>query len=175
MQESEQHKEKRGGMTNMGEIQQIKFEPVSQKAHQGCVMIVGMCPSRQRKKQQTLRAWEGNKTGDLMQKAIKDCENVFLTNVFNTYVYETSETGKKTKAKDISVDTINDGLQDLNEAISTYKPRKIVALGTWVEKQLANVDIKGAKIVKLWHPGFVKRFGKDETVWIKNVQDEINS
>jgi uracil-DNA glycosylase len=131
------------------------------------IFIVGMCPGKQRKKDKTNIAWEGNKSGDFLTKIIKDYKNLYLTNIFNTYSVDKIET-----------ETIEKGKKQLLNDINLLKPKKIICLGDFAFSTVMNFNLKDIHIIKLKHPSYILRFNGKQEEYInqfKGVLNEHNS
>ena len=138
-----------------------KFSPVEIEITQNPVFIVGQCPGKQTKKRKTLKVWEGNRSGDLMQKIIKDFKNLYLTNAFNYYV----------KGK-VTPEIIDTGESELVDAITTHKPKVIICFGDFAYKKV--IDLTPIKAIKLVHPGYILRFNMDQSNYLKNCRKTIS-
>jgi len=109
--------------------------------------------------------FHGNKTGDLVEKAIEGKTNIILTNACNwqqpTYV-----------------DWIEGGA-DLGELIWKYKPRKVICLGK-VAAQMVRYEINGydekelPELVLLQHPSFIIRFNRNPTAYIHALKRQVS-
>ena len=121
------------------------------------VMIIGMCPGRQRKRVKRQIVFHGNKTGDFIEDILKGQENIFLTNVFNEYVE---------KIDDI---IIKNGLFKLERDIENHKPKLIICMGRFAEKHVAKLGIENIPIISIVHPSYIIRFGKDKNIYKANV------
>lgn len=156
----------------------IKYSPRDVDRTNNCTMIVGMCPGRQRKKDQNLEVFHGNRTGDLIEKAIKGLHNIYLTNVFNTYC-------PGAQMKDLK-EVIEEGIQDLTAAIKNLKPKKIICLGSvaskgvqgalkHAEKAFSDLKHPMPEVVTVQHPSYVIRFNKGVEAHVEKIRKEAMS
>ncbi len=121
------------------------------------VMIVGMCPGRQRKRVKKVIVFHGNKTGDFVEEILKDQENIFLTNIFNEYV---------DKIDDL---IIQNGLFKLERDIENHKPEVIICLGRFAQKYVDKMNIVNIRIHFILHPSYIIRFGKDKNIYKESI------
>lgn len=140
------------------EIGMVNFEDV--------VMVVGMCPGRQRKKDVNCEVWHGNRSGDLMEEAVAGAKNLYLTNVFN---YRTTRELKDSKT------LIEKGVSELLSDIRRMKPVKIICMGNFAYNHVFELISPRSKIkiVKLPHPSFVIRFNKGRQLLIDHIREEV--
>ena len=152
----------------------IKFELRRVGSAANPIFFVGVAPGRQRKKEQTRKAWEGNKSSDLMNDATKHCKNAVYTNISNEYI--------PTRKISIDDDAIIAGSKKLASLILHYKPHKILLFSTFTARAFKkhvqsnaqlSTHIENTAIIELQHPSYVLRFNKDKTAWIKEVQHAI--
>jgi uracil-DNA glycosylase len=141
------------------------YEPI--KIGNPKVFIVGMSPNTQRKTQKTRKVWEGNRSGDLMQKAIQGLTDLYLTNISN--VYSTEE---------LTPEMIASGLDNLANDIIKYEPVKILLFGEFAQKKFKKFfktreEINNAEVISLLHPSYIVRFNKDQKRWIDDVRSKI--
>jgi uracil-DNA glycosylase family 4 len=139
--------------------------------NKGCTMIVGMCPGRQRHGDNNRKVFHGNRTGDLVEKAIEGLHGIYLTNIFNTYC-------PGEDMKDIA-DVVEKGIQDLRKEILLIEPKKIVCLGDFaakgVMKALNNLGKPNPIVRCLPHPSYVIRFNKGTEDLVKKIRAEVMS
>jgi uracil-DNA glycosylase len=138
----------------------MKFSPRFIEPLLAPVMIVGLCPGRQRKKDQNFLVFHGNRTGDLVEEIIKDQDNIILTNTSNWIKQDQHKL------------SAHEGAKDLIDIVSRFKPRKIICLGTYA---FNFVNDRGftVPIVHLPHPSWVLRFNKDKNNYIKKFKHEL--
>lgn len=141
------------------ETVQVKFTPKTVNARLGCVMIVGQNPGNQRPGQRTNIVWEGNKSADLLLKAIDGIDNLFITNICN---YQDP----------LDRSRISEGLDDLRKAVEVYQPERIVCIGARAHLAVM-ATVPQIHIRKLTHPSYVIRFGKDQQRWIDRLRRAI--
>jgi hypothetical protein len=134
----------------------------------GTVMVVGMSPGRQRHKEKTQVAWEGNQSADIMLSAIAGMENIYLTNAINFY-----------KVGEITKEDIADGIENLKKEIFDQKPVKIIAVGGFARRCLKKVEDEGKMklpmILEVKHPSFILRFKHDKQHWKKMMRKAIDN
>lgn len=106
-------------------------------------MVVGQNPGRQRVNDRTYEVFHGNRTGDLVERAIDGLENIILTNVVNFQDYSSQQ--------------LQEGIDDLKELVLTYKPKKIICLGGLAKFTVQHINCDSEKIY-IAHPSFVLRF-----------------
>ena len=128
------------------------------------IFIIGMCPGRQRKRHKNFEVFHGNRTGDLIEKIVKD-KNVFLTNIINFRV----------KGR-ISKEDIEAGRQEFLNDIERLKPQKVICLGnfsyTAVSKWLKSMS-RQIDVIKITHPSYILRFNKDIDIYINKLTNLI--
>ncbi len=125
------------------------------------IMIVGICPGKQRKNKQNQLVFSGNRTGDFIEKILKNGTNIYLTNIFN-YLID----------KKITLEIVQNGLEELRDDILTLKPYRIIALGNFAYnycKEITNISI-----IKLYHPSYILRFNKNKMEYIKKFNKLLN-
>ena len=148
---------------------EIKFKPreFGMKDKTKATFIVGLSPNKQRKKDTNGEVFHGNKIGDLVEESIKGKENIFLTNVTNTYVSD----------RELSAVDITKGLVELKEDLKKYKPKKVIALGASAAKQIEGLakekDIVKFSLVKEQHPSYVLRFNKGVVEYKKKLKESV--
>src|SRR5574343_483225 len=140
----------------------IKYKIKKIEVTENPIIIIGMCPGKQRSNFKTGVVFEGNRTGDLVLKIIEGRKNIILTNIFN---YE-----KEYKCKEI----IRDGLLDIVYLIREHYPKKVIILGQFA-KDHAMYIMKYYKIhhVFLKHPSYIIRFNKDLKKYITKFKKEL--
>lgn len=122
------------------------------------VIIVGEKPGKTRVPCQY--ALVGNRTGDFVAEAIEGLPNIILTNVVNI-LYEGNFNGLG----------LREGLTDLHELINTYKPRKIICLGSVAKKYVKAPA--GCMVSYMPHPSYINRFKSSErSHYIKHLRHE---
>ena len=106
--------------------------------------------------------FHGNKTGDLVEKAIDGKSNIILTNACNwqqpTYL------------------DWNEGAMDLEKLLDKYKPCKIICLGmvaaNTVTQQLGNL-MYSPKVEILAHPSYVIRFNLNPSTYTERLRQLV--
>lgn len=144
-------------------MQAIKYKTKNTGITANPIFIVGMCPGKQRKKNQTRIVWEGNRSGDLMTRIIRGKKNLFLTNAFNYYV-----------DGDVPENIIDEGKFDLLEDIYRYNPRKVLCFGEVARKTIKELDVVKCPIKLFKHPSYILRFNLDKEKYIKEVRGELD-
>jgi uracil-DNA glycosylase family 4 len=144
----------------------IKYEPKKLGTIKpGGIMIVGMCPGRQRKGEQTHVVFEGNRTGDFIQSIIKDLDNVYMTNVFNFFIDEPP-----------LMEVIETGKEVLRNDINQIKPSLILCLGNFAYKHTKSLFNPGEyQIKKITHPSYILRFNKDTETYKNKFLEMIQN
>lgn len=138
----------------------MKFATITINVTKNPVFLVGINPGRQRKSQQTHRVWEGNRSGDLIQEAIKGFDNLFLTNVTN---YQDAE------LNDYRYGT---GVTDLMKSIIKLQPRRIICLGVVPYLEVKKLQ-PNCEIIKLYHPSYIARFQRDRETYITELRSHL--
>lgn len=139
----------------------IEYSPKTVGDLKNPVFIVGLGPGLQRKGSKTHLAWEGNRSGDLVQEAIKGLSNIYLTNVMNYYV-----------KGEISADVISKGVEQLRKDIEKYKPAKIICMGDFAFNHVRIINPSG-EVIKFKHPSYLIRFQKPKKLYIKELKAVI--
>lgn len=142
--------------------QQVKYKTVTKG--RGKTMIIGFGPGKQRKTEQTLNVWEGNKSGDIMQEILKGRKDYFLTNAQNWYVH----------ADVVPEKCWEDGFKELQADTDRIQPVRILAFGNVAAKAAHRLTVpKECKIYEFVHPSYIVRFNKDRKKYIKEVQEAL--
>lgn len=151
----------------------LKFKPREiglSKTKFTATMIVGICPGHQRKKDQNLFVLSGNRIGDLVDEAIKNHNNIYMTNIFNDYYPEI-------KDKKYPETAVNEGKNQLVKNINRIQPKKIICLGTYALKHatecVKKCKVKRPSICMILHPSYIIRFNKDRNKWKQQLQKEL--
>ncbi len=128
------------------------------------IFIIGQCPGKQRKKDQTGLVFQGNRTGDLIQEVIKDFDNIHLTNIFNVIVPK------------ITPEVIQSGSEELLNEIKELNPSKVICLGkiaqSTVSKLVSENDLN-LWIVNFQHPSYILRFNKNKEEYKARIKEEL--
>ena len=90
-------------------------------------MVVGQNPGRQRKKDQTFTAWEGNRSGDLIQQVVVGIPNLYLTNVCNY--------------QEMTPEHMAEGYSDLRVFFSENDVKKVVCLGLFAAEHVKKAGL----------------------------------
>lgn len=124
------------------------------------VFIVGQCPGRQRKHEQTHVVWEGNRSSDLLEEAVEGLGDLYFTNICNY--------------QDPTLEEVHEGMLDLERKIVKLNPRKIICLGEYAYSRV--IQLPGMEdVVKLPHPSFIMRFHKNKQEWIQQLRKAITT
>lgn len=121
------------------------------------VMIVGECPGKQRKKDQTFEVFHGNRTGDFVEKMIEGFTNLILTNVCN---FQKPHTYRETAYQ----------IRQLKILILEHNPHKIICLGAIAQMVVRDL---GFSITGFSHPSHVLRFNLQPEEYLKKIRNEI--
>jgi len=139
----------------------IEYEPKNIGDLKNPVFIVGLGPGLQRKGEKTHLAWEGNRSADLVQEAIKGLDNIYLTNVMNYYV-----------KGEITAEIISKGVDKLRRDINKLKPSKIICMGDFAFNHIRIINPPG-EVIKFKHPSYLIRFQKPKDPYIKELKAAI--
>lgn len=138
-----------------------KFKSMRVGVGKNPVFVVGQCPGRQRKKNETFNVWEGNRSGDLMQEIIKGLDNIFLTNIVNVW-----------SDGEIAPGQIQDGLNELTRDVKDMEPVGIMCIGAFAKRHV-ETSIKHKNIAFAKHPSYIIRFGKNREKYMSEVRAMI--
>lgn len=147
-------------MTSISE----KFEAKSLGELNKPVFIVGQCPGKQRKDEQTRVVWSGNRSGKFISEILQGKTNIYLTNILNYHVDGA-----------ISDELVVKGISELQHDIEKLNPRKIICLGNFAGDTIKNkLPLKiYIPIVILNHPSYILRFNKDKNAYTRKLLNNL--
>lgn len=119
------------------------------------VFLVGINPGHNRDGTHTGTVWEKNRSAVLLNEAIEGLTNLYLTNVCN-YTTLTDE-------------HLREGLSDLKNDISVYKPSQIICFGKEAFDHVLKLE-PDSRIIRIYHPSYIIRFNKDREAWKRLLQ-----
>lgn len=147
-------------------IKMIKFKTRNINITKNPIFIIGQCPGNQRKADSNKQVFHANRTGDFIEKIIKNKKNIYLTNLFN-YLID----------GDITDEIIKKGLSELIKDIKKYKPRKLIVLGNIAFNAInkSTSAYTTLPITSMRHPSFILRFNKDKRWYKTRLLKEIGN
>ncbi len=139
------------------------YKPLEHKVTENPIFVIGTCPGKTKDKEKIV--FKGNRTGDFVQKWIKDKENIYLTNVFNKWIDYTPDE-----------EIIKEGLVKLEEDIERLNPSKVFLLGAFAFKHCSGL-MKRYKLNNhnFLHPSYILRFCGDHQEYINILNEYYES
>lgn len=146
-------------------VKKFKSRKINIQNKNKIIMIIGICPGKQRKNNSNFEVFHGNRTGDFIENIIKNKKNIYLTNILN-YTHKSTLSNREIELAKLK----------LRIKINIIKPIKIICLGNTVKKILLSmINEEKVKCIFLEHPSFILRFNKDIENYKNKFEKELEN
>jgi len=133
------------------------------------IFIVGLYPGNIRKSCKEKLVFHGNKSGDFIEKILKNERDLYITNLCNIKITDETSDTLKYRLLDIGRKILLNDIKDAN-------PLKILCLGKDVKHDVDIIIKKlnmNIPVIEIEHPSYILRFNKNKVKYKNKILHEL--